>query len=233
MFEYWCMILNTSGGGQGAAVAELQQRITEAQGPRLDDRALPTLPGLAPLLPGGALRRGSSYAVRGSWQLALSCLAAASSEGAWCGVIGCESFGAEAAVQLGVALDRCVLVPHLGANRLNFAGSLAEVLTVIVIAMPAGKDHAARQGEAARLAAKLREHGAALIVAGSWPGSESELMVTGARWHGLGEGNGMLDTCDLTVQSHDRRGTRQHTVSFAGGALVDPGHAPVQRLRAR
>lgn len=211
------------------AVAELQQRISEMQPQRLGERALPTHPGLAPLLPGGSLRQGASYAVLGSRSLALATVAEASASGSWCGVIGCDTLGAEAAAALGVALDRCVLVPRPGPHALGFAASLAEVLEVVVLALPEGAARVSA-GEVERIAAKLREHGTALVVTGAWPHVEAELSVVGTRWHGLGEGRGLLDSCELAVQSRDRRGTRQHTVRFAGGALLDPTHAPVRRL---
>src|SRR5690606_18161459 len=114
MFEYCRM-------NAAAPLPLLQQRIDEMQPLRLDERTLPTARGLAPLLPGGALKAGATYAVRGSWQLALAFLAEASQGGAWCGVLGCPAFGAEAAASLGIALDRCVLIPDPGAHALSLA----------------------------------------------------------------------------------------------------------------
>jgi hypothetical protein len=43
---------------------ELQARITQMQGTRLDTRDLPTHPAIAPLLPGGALQQGAAYSVQ-------------------------------------------------------------------------------------------------------------------------------------------------------------------------
>ncbi|RGE21547.1 hypothetical protein [Leucobacter sp. wl10] len=212
-----------------ATVHSLQQRIAEMQPLRLDDRALPIAPGLRPLLPGGALRRGASYAVLGSQQLALALLAEASSAGSWCGVIGCPAFGAEAAAALGIALDRCVLVPRPGADALGIAGSLSEVLAVVLLRP---RSHAG-PGEVERISARLREHGSALVAVGDWPRSESTLRVTASRWRGLGEGHGLLEGRELTVQSQDRRGTRRHTVRFAGGAVADPAVPEVRRLVPR
>ncbi|MBL3686738.1 hypothetical protein D3248_07205 [Leucobacter zeae] len=212
-----------------ATVRSLQQRITEMQPLRLDDRALPTAPGLRSLLPGGALRKGSSYVVRGSRLLALALLSEASISGAWCGVIGFPAFGAEAAAALGIALDRCVLIPDPASDGLGLVGALSEILTVTLLCRPA----AATSGDVERIAARLREHGSALVVAGDWPRPESTLRVTGSRWHGLGAGSGMLEDRELTVQSLDKRGSQQHTVRFSNGAVAAPGPAPVRRLAAR
>ena len=210
-------------------VRSLQQRITEMQPLRLDDRALPTAPGLRSLLPGGALRKGASYSVRGSQQLALSLLAEASASGAWCGVIGCPTFGAESATALGIALDRCILIPKPGSDALGLSGALSEILTVVLL-VPSERP---RSGEVERISARLREHGTALVIAGEWPHPESALHVTASKWEGLGTGYGFLDEREIAVQSQDRRGTLRHTVRFAGGSVVDPAAARVHRLVPR
>ncbi len=222
MFEYCCMHSPTT-------VRTLQQRISEMQPLRLDDRALPTSAGLRPLLPGGSLRKGASYAVHGSQQLALSMLSEASASGAWCGVIGCPTFGAEAATALGIALDRCILIPEPGSDAIGLSGALSEVLTVVLL-VPSIRP---RPGEVERISARLREHGTALVVAGDWPHPESSLRVTASRWRGLGAGTGALEEREIAVQSQDRRGTLRHTVRFAGGSVVDPAASSVRRLVPR
>lgn len=214
--------------GSPAVLPSLQQRIDEMQSLRLGSRGLPTAPELAPLIPGGALQAGATYAVRGSWQLALSFLAEASQRGAWCGVLGCPSFGAESAVSLGIALDRCVLIPSPGGHALSLAGTLSETLEVVV----ARFDRSVSAVSTERLSARLREHGTALIVLGDWARSESRLSVVNSRWTGLGAGTGSLETRELTVLSEDRRGTKQHAVRWSAGSLSVgvPNRAP--RLQA-
>lgn len=207
---------------QSATLRELQQRIDEMQPLRLDERALPTHPALARLLPEATLRRGSSYTVRGSQSLALSLLAQASSSGLWCAAIGCAGFGAEAAAALGIALDRCVLVPDPGDHELALLGLLSEAFTVVVLR----SSSRVRPGEAERVAARLREHGAALVVMGEWPRPESALSVTASRWSGLGQGAGMLDARELTVRSQDRRGSRLHTVRFSHDGISSVSGPP-------
>ncbi|GAA1318049.1 hypothetical protein ACFSWE_07900 [Leucobacter albus] len=212
------------------SLPDLRQRISEMQPLRIDERALPTAPGLGALLPGGAVRAGAAYSVRGSWQLALSFLAEASQGGAWCGVLGCPAFGAEAAVALGIALDRCVLIPAPGKHALTLAGTLSETLSVVV----ARFDARVSPADIERLSARLREHGSALVVVGDWARSESRLTVTSSRWVGLGEGHGALATRELTVQSEDRRGAKHHSVRFErGGLSATSRQAPAARaLRA-
>lgn len=212
MFEYYCMVSPT--------VHSLQQRISSMQPTRLPERKLPTHPGLRPLLPGAAIHAGSAYAVHGSWRLALAFLAEASSSGAWCGVIGCPSFGAEAAATLGVALDRCILVPHPGPDGAALAGALSEVLTITLLHAP-GHPPA---GSAERIAARLREHGSALIVTGTWPGTAASFNVTDSRWEGLSRGFGSLGVHELSVSARSSLGVSRHTVRFSDGIL-----APTER----
>lgn len=208
MFEYCCMVSPT--------VHSLQQRISQMQPVRLPERKLPTHPELRPLLPGAAIHAGMAYSVRGSWQLALAFLAEASSAGEWCGIIGCPAFGAESAAALGIALDRCVLIPDPGADAAALAGTLSEVLTITLLRTSAQ----APAGVVERIAARLREHGSALVVTSSWPGATASLDVTASRWEGLERGFGSLEARELTVTTRSSRGTARHALRFSGGALT-------------
>jgi len=78
-------------------------------------QTLPVLPALAPLLPGGELRRGSTVAVTGSTALALALLPARRrpARGARGGR---PDTGARAVAELGVRLDRLALIPSPGTQ---------------------------------------------------------------------------------------------------------------------
>lgn len=208
MFEYTHM-------NQAVTVRSLQRRIAEMQPMRLDERALPTPPELGGLLPGGALRAGTAITVQGSLHLALALLSAVSASGAWCGAIGLPELGLEAVARLGLDLNRFVLAPEPGAHALGIAATLSEVLAAVILA-PADR---VSPGDAARLAAKLRDRGTALIALGPWPSADSRLRVTASRWAGLGQGYGLLAAHELHVQSEDQRGTLRHTISFENGRL--------------
>ncbi|WP_017794412.1 hypothetical protein [Leucobacter salsicius] len=197
-------------------VHSLQQRISQMQPMRLPERKLPTHPELRRLLPGAAIHAGTAYSVHGSWQLALAFLAEASSAGEWCGVIGCPAFGAESAAALGIALDRCVLIPNPGADAAALAGTLSEALTVTLLHTPAQTP----AGVAERIAARLREHGSALVVTSAWPGTAASLSVTESRWEGLERGFGSLEARELTVATRSSRGTTRHALRFSGGTLT-------------
>ncbi|MEV6286945.1 hypothetical protein [Kribbella sp. NPDC051770] len=182
-----------------------ETRVQQALDTATTERTLPTLPAISELL-SGALRGGAVYSVRGSSALVMAMMAGPSAEGAWCGVVGMPSFGAEAARGLGVDLERLVLVPDPRHDWLSVVAALVDALTVVVV-RPPGE---VTPGEASRLSARLRTRGAMLIAVGSWPGSEARLEVQASTWSGLGAGEGQLTA-------------RQATVAVTGrGAAVRP-----------
>ncbi|MFG1813160.1 hypothetical protein ACGFIF_05270 [Kribbella sp. NPDC049174] len=190
-------------------------RVQQALDTASVDRVLPTLPAVSELLAGPGLRGGSAYSVRGSSALVMAMMAGPSAEGAWCGVVGLPSFGAEAARGLGVDLDRLVLVPDPEHDWLNVVAALVDALTVVVV-RPPGE---VTPGEASRLAARLRTRGAVLIAVGSWPGSEARLEVESNTWTGLGSGEGMLAARQATVVVTGRRAAvrqRKHQLWLPG-----------------
>lgn len=188
-----------------AQVHELQSRIRQMQATTLESRRLETHPALSPLLPGGALKAGAAYAVRGSTTLVMAMLAGPSASGAWCGVVGMPDFGAEAAGRFGIDLDRLVLVPHPGEQWLTVTAAVVDVLSVVVVA-PTSR---ARDGDIARLTARLRQREATLIVVGDWPQVEATLTVSRSGWDGLGGGTGYLSSRRVTVESAPRGGSGQ------------------------
>jgi hypothetical protein len=130
-------------------------------------------------------------------------LAGPSADGAWCGIIGVPEFGAEAAGQLGVDLERLVMVPHPGEHWLSVTAALADAVTVVVT-KPGGR---VRDADAARLAARLRQRGAMLIALGDWPGAVARLTMTESVWSGLGRGHGYPRARMATVVSMGRDGS--------------------------
>jgi hypothetical protein len=183
-------------------ITSLRSRIADMEDTRVDTGALPTSPALAPLLPGGALRSGASYSVHDSMLLAMTMLQAASASGAWCAVVGLPSFGVEAAAAAGIDLDRLVLVPDPGDQWLSVTAAMADVATV-VLTRPLGR---VTPGDVARLGARLRQRGAALVALGGWPGAEASLRVTSSAWQGIGRGHGYLTERRATVVGTARAG---------------------------
>jgi hypothetical protein len=211
-------------------VASLQARIAAMQARTLGTRTIPTHPAVAPLLPGGALRSGVAYAAPGSLALAMLLLAGPSAAGAWCGVVGIPEFGAEAAAELGVALERLVLVPSPGEHWLSVTAQLTEVLPIVLVRPPQG---GASPAETARLASRLRQRDATLLVAGPWAGAEATLETAGSSWGGIGAGWGYLAARDLDVEVSAREVRSRHRVRIETGfRLAPPASASVPRLAA-
>jgi hypothetical protein len=187
-------------------ITALRSRIDDMQPTRVDD-GLPTASVLAPLLPGGAIRAGGTYAVHESLLLAMTMLQAASESGAWCAVVGVPSFGAEAAAAMGIDLERLVLVPEPGDQWLGVTSALVDVASVVLV-RPMGR---VTPGDTARISARLRQRRAALVSLGAWAGTDATLRVTTSAWQGIGNGFGSL-------------GERRVTVTASGRAAARPVH---------
>lgn len=190
--------------GVAGDVASLRAQLERVQGRRLDAPVLPVHPALASLLPGGGLRPGAAYSLSRSASLLLGLLAQPSQAGSWCGVVGMPRLGAEAAERLGVDLSRLVLIPEPGPRWLAVTATVAEVLPVVAV-RPAGR---APDGEISRLAARLRDRGAVLLVQGTWPQAEAVLELDAPEWTGVGRGHGYLAGRAVTITASSRRWPR-------------------------
>lgn len=185
----------------GEVLAQLRSQLDRVHGLRMDAPVLPAPPALASLLPGRGFRPGASYSVGMGMSLLYALLAQPSADGSWCAVVGVPHFGAEAAERAGVSLSRVVLVPDPGQRWLAVAATVADVVPVVVIRPPSQ----ARDADASRLAARMRDRGAVLFVQGPWPQAEAVIDVTRSRWSGLGDGDGYLATREVTVSVSSRR----------------------------
>ncbi|WP_100811118.1 MULTISPECIES: hypothetical protein [unclassified Microbacterium] len=179
----------------------LRTQLERAQAPRVDAPPLPVHPLLAELLPEGGLRPGSSYAISASPSLLLALISTASQAGSWCAAIGMPTLGAEAAASFGVDLERLVLIPEPGQRWLAVAAAVAEVLPIVAV-RPQGR---ARDGDVARLSARLRDRGTVLLVLGDWPGADALLSVSEPYWSGVEAGHGYLEGREVTVTASSRR----------------------------
>ena len=166
--------------------------------PAAGARALPVPPGLAGVLLSGALDRGSTVVVHGSTSLALGLLAEASRTGSWVALVGMPGVGVLAAAQLGLDLDRVVLVPAPGPDGPTVVAALLDGVDVVVVG-----DVALGDGDRRRLSARARERGAVLLSTGAWPGAHLVLTAE-VTWEGLGHGHGRLRSRRMTVRCAGR-----------------------------
>ena len=177
--------------------------LTGADNFRADDASAAALPipqVLAPLFPGGALRRGSTITVSGSSSLVLAFVAQVSAAPGWCAEVGSPLLGSTAAVEAGVALERFIRVEQPGEQWASVTASLLEAFDLVVVHPPAR----AGQGDMRRLTARARERSAVLLITGAWEGAQINLSVTGQRWRGLGFGHGYLRAREVEVQAVGR-----------------------------
>ena len=172
------------------------------------EHSLPVLPGLRELLPGGRLARGSVVTVPDAGLLLLALAAGASAAGAWCGLAGVEEAGLLAAADLGLCLERTLLIPQPGSHWVPVVSSLADGCDIVIVRPPTALPAQLRR----RMEAALRRAGGVLLVAGQWPGAHLELGVVRREWSGLGAGHGRLRACRAEV-------------SVSGRGAAGPGQA--------
>ena len=231
--------LSAPGAGvPGAGVPE-----TGASGPG----ALPVLPALRELLPRG-LARGTVVAVAEFGLLCLALAAAASADGAWCGIAGLPEAGVLAAAGLGLDAGRILLVPDPGPAWPQVTASLLDGCELVLLRppTPAGRPAGRSAGAPAagpagpvpaqarrRLEATLRRGRGVLIVAGDWPGAQHRLRVVTQRWTGLGAGHGRLRACCAEVTADGRGEAAMARTRWlwlpgedGGVALADPLDLP-------
>jgi hypothetical protein len=193
-----------AGRGNRAALAMAAERARPVALAR--ENVVPVVPALAPLLPDGALRRGTTLAIEGpaARSLALALAAGPSAAGSWVGVVSLPSLGLAAAAEVGVALERLLLVASPPPTEwATVVATLVDGVDVVVVGLPRW----VRAGEARRLQARVRQRGAVLVVVGS-PGlleAEVGLAAEEAQWVGVTDGAGYLQGRRVVVAATGRR----------------------------
>lgn len=169
---------------------------------------LPVLPALEEILPFQGLRPGTTVGITGvgATSLALALVARASEE-SWTAAVGLQSLGLRATSELGIDLDRFVVVPDPKENWTTILAALVDAFDVVLAHPPA------QTSRPHRLNARVREQDAVLVALGHWPESDLTLHGTSATWHGIGRGHGYLRTRTLSV------------VVTGRGAAARPRHA--------
>lgn len=213
---------------------QLRAQVADKTGGEVQSETIAVHPALAELLPEGGLRPGCAYTLDEGGALLMALLAEPSGAGAWCAAVGMPELGVEAASQAGVALDRLVLVSRPGRQWLSVVAALAEVVSVVAVRPGSSVSPA----DAARLAARMRDREAALLVVGKWPRAEAALRVEEARWSGVGVGHGHLRQREVTLGVSCRRypRPRRSRLLLPGPdgrlCMAAPAAVEVRRLRA-
>ncbi len=185
----------------------------------VSEQLLPVLSSLEPLLPDGGLRRGSTVTVDGApgaTTLALALGAAASASGSWVAAVGLPALGLSAAAELGVALERMVVVTSPPAQAwATVVAALIDSVELVWVGLP----RRVAAGDARRLAARARERGSVLVPlaargatatwrarGAAWPEpADIRLVVSSTTWAGLGgSGAGRLEARRVEVVATGR-----------------------------
>ena len=204
-----------------AALRQLGERVRPLSA--AGERTLAVPPPLAALIPQGGLQRGSLVATSGSvaTSLALALAGPTTASGAWLAVVGLPDLGLLAAAELGVALERTLLVADPGPRA--WAGAVASLLDAVdvVVVRPGTTVSPSAQR---RLLARARDRGSVLIQAGGptamWAQApDLTVSSTASHWEGLESGHGRLRARRVIVSVSGRRGaarTRQGDLWLPG-----------------
>jgi hypothetical protein len=170
-------------------------RASELDGPRL-----PVHPVFEQLLPDRGLRPGTTTSVTGvgATSLALALVARASSE-SWTAVVGVPELAYSAGAELGVDLDRLVVVPDPGKQATDVMAAVVDAFD-IVIAHPRLPTKEAR-----RLAGRVRERDAVVVMIGRFDHGDLSVHGEDCRWHGMSDGHGHLAARTVDVVVAGRR----------------------------
>lgn len=197
------------------------------------ERTLPVPEALVDLVPQGGLQRGSIAATGGvaATSLALALAGPVTVAGSWVAVVGLSRLGLLAATELGVDLERVLLVADPGpAVWATTVASLLDAVEIVLVRPPPRVGVSVQR----RLTSRARDRGSVLLQVGGHTGAWAQapdlvVSATAASWVGLGPGHGRLQARRLEVAVTGRRGadrTRRATLWLPGpdGAIsrADP-----------
>ena len=219
---------------EGRPLDEVDRRLAPVS--MADERLLAVPEALAELFPGGGLRQGWSVGVDGDggWSVGLAMVGAAIGADGWVACVGLESLGLVAADELGLRLDRLIMVETPEPSQwATVMAALVEAVDVICIGPAASVGGRRHLRDARRLSARAREQGCVLFHfdgGRAWPqGLDVVLEARSRGWSGIGEGYGHLRSRRLAVEACGRRSmAKPRTVEVlcpgeGGGLTSAPG----------
>ena len=218
---------------------QLAALIAEAPGlaraSHLNSARIPVLPAFEDVLPERGLRPGSTVQITGTGatSLALALIAEASTT-SWTACVGMPELGLRAGAELGLDLDRLVVV---GDPREQWTDVLAALVDAFDVVLAHRRVFRATRS-ARRIAGRVRERDAVLVVVGEHKESDITIEGTSATWRGIGAGYGHLAarTVDITVSGRRAAARPRRTTIWlpdAGGEIRAAHDASVADLRAR
>ena len=203
-------LFDSDGMALVSATAAESLRALPLTGWPVAEPVLPMRPELASVLPDGGLRPGSTVSVIGSTSLLLCLASEVSAAGGWVAAVGFDTVGAVAAAEIGIDLERFVVIGEPGAQWASVAAVLLDAADLMLLKPPPRPNSA----DLRRLTARARERKAVLLCAGEWQGADLRLVVGSNRWDGLGVGHGHLSTHELEITVEGRRSPRPRSTSI-------------------
>jgi hypothetical protein len=212
-----------------STVLSLAERFPALTAVAASERTLPVHESLIELLP--ALQRGSTVACggRAAVSVALALAAAPSCEGAWVGVAGLPELGIRAAADMGVALERLVMVTG-DPPWVDVLAAMIDGFDVILIGPVVGKSVGngigkLGSGAVRRLQARAQSRGVVMLTVGVPAlGADLQLTADDDQWIGLGNGHGVATRRRVLVEVGGRRMPRPRRATMwlpdADGAIA-------------
>ena len=153
--------------------------------------------------------------------MALAIAAAPSREGAWVGVAGLPELGIRAAADMGVALERLVMVTG-DPPWVDVLAAMIDGFDVVVVGQGAGR---LGVGVVRRLQARAQSRGVVMLTVGVPAlGADLQLTADNDQWVGLGQGHGVATGRRVLVELGGRRMPRPRRTMVwlpdASGALA-------------
>ncbi len=193
-------------------LAELGERVKPIALAR--ERTLPVPAPFDRLFPEEGLVRGRVLSCRGGAETSLSfgLIADALRQGAWAAVVDVATFGADAASEFGIPLERVVRVDSGDAGSgdvgtvaswIDVMGAAVDGFDVIVTKVPGELRGAAVR----KLATRIQQKGAVVVVLGESGALGSDLVFSAdhTNWSGISSGAGHLRSRVVTVVAGGRR----------------------------
>lgn len=192
-----------------------------------EEHVLPVADVFAPILPGAGLQRGWTIRVGGDSSaraLGWALLGGITTAGGWIAAVNVPGIGLSAAQEVGVAIERVLVVNSPNETWSSAVGSLIGAVDVVVFGTPR---HRVVPSEHRRMASRARERGSLLMEFDSSSDRtrvgrstryssqlQYDLSFTArpVDWIGLGRGHGCLKGRALDVEAGGRRiggGTRR------------------------
>ncbi|MFK8026127.1 MAG: hypothetical protein AB8G26_19390 [Ilumatobacter sp.] len=194
------------------------------------ERTMPVAEPFRVLLPEDGLVRGRVMSCHGAaaMSLASGLVRDALVAGAWMAVVDVASFGADAAAEVGVPLERVVRVESgvdtaSAAAWVDVMAAAVDGFDVVLTSVPAALRGDRRPAMVRTLAKRVQQQGAVVVVVGEAGalGVDVELHTESNVWTGLGDGAGRLRRRRIDVASSGRR-----LPGGRSGAIVWEGAGP-------